>query len=76
MRLEELKNDLPETPDFIHNLIQEEVARQTKVTNVLPMQKKNKYKWNMGRVAAAAIACVVATSSVAYAGTKLYHMYL
>lgn len=76
MRLEELKNDLPETPDFIHNMIQEEVARQTKATNVIPMKKKNKYKWSMGRVAAAAIACVVATPSVAYAGTKLYHMYL
>lgn len=75
MRLEELKNDLPETPDFIHNMIQEEVIRQTKPTNVIPIQK-NKYKWNMGRVAAAAIACIVATSTVAYAGTKLYHMYL
>ena len=28
MRLDGLKNDLPETPDFIHNMIQEEVARQ------------------------------------------------
>lgn len=76
MRLEELKNDLPETPDFIHNMIQEEVARQTKATNIFPMKKKNKYKWSMGRVAAAVVACIVATSSVAYAGTRLYHMYL
>ena len=34
MRLEGLKNDLPETPDFIHNIIQEEVTRQTKTTNI------------------------------------------
>lgn len=76
MRLEELKNDLPETPDFIHSMIQKEVARQTKVTNVISMNKKNKYKWTMGRAVAAVIACIVATSSVAYAGVKLYRMYL
>lgn len=76
MRLEELKDDLPETPDFIHNMIQEEVARQTAASNVIPMKKRNKYKWSMGRVAAAAVVCVLATSSVAYAGVNLYHMYL
>ena len=26
MRLEDMKNDIPETPDFIHNMIQNEVA--------------------------------------------------
>ena len=45
MRLDGLKNDLPETPDFIHNMIQEEVARQTKITNMVPMKKRHKYKW-------------------------------
>ena len=74
MKLEELKNDLPETPNFIHNIIKEEVARQTKRTNVIPI--KNKNKWNIGRVVAAVIACIVVTSSVVYAGTKLYNMYL
>lgn len=69
MRLEELKNDLPETPDFIHNMIQEEVARQTKATNVIPMKKKNKYKWSMGRVAAAAIAVCVMVGGL---GTGVY----
>lgn len=28
MRLEDMKNDIPETPDFIHNMIQNEVAKQ------------------------------------------------
>lgn len=27
MRLEDMKNDIPETPDFIHNMIQNEVAK-------------------------------------------------
>ena len=28
MRLEDMKNDVPETPDFIHNMIRNEVAKQ------------------------------------------------
>lgn len=40
MRLDGLKNDLPETPDFIHNMIQEEVARQTKITNMDSNEKE------------------------------------
>ena len=31
MRLDGLKNDLPETPDFIHNMIQEEVEKETQI---------------------------------------------
>ena len=37
MRLEDMKNDIPETPDFIHNMIQNEVAKQladNKVANL------------------------------------------
>ena len=76
MRLDRLKNDLPETPDFIHNMIQEEVARQTKITNMVPMRKRHKYKWKMGHAAAVALICIMGTSAAAYAGTKLYYMYL
>ena len=76
MRLEGLKNDLPETPDFIHNIIQEEVARQTKTTNIIPMKAPNKLKWKIGRVAAVALIGIMGTSVAAYAGTKLYYMYL
>ena len=32
MRLEELKNEMPKTPDFIHSMIQEEVNKQMKET--------------------------------------------
>ncbi len=76
MRLEELKHDLPETPAFIHNMVQEAVARQTEATNIVPMKRISRHRWSIGRIAAAAIACAVVTSSVAYASVKLYHMYL
>lgn len=76
MRLDELKNDFPDIPDFIHDMIQEEVEKQVNSSNITPMQRKSKLNRSISRVAAAAVVCIIATSTVAYAGTKLYHMYL
>ena len=73
MRLEELKNEMPKTPDFIHSMIQEEVNKQMKESKIVSIRNKDK-KWNMSRVAVASIACLIATSTIAYAGTKLYSM--
>lgn len=73
MRLEEMKNNIPETPDFIHKMVQEEVNRQIQSTKVVSIKKR---KWNKMQVAAAAAVCLLATSTVAYAGSKLYHMYV
>ena len=71
MRLEEMKNNIPETPDFIHKMVQEEVSRQLQDTKVVPMKKR---KWNKVQAAAAAALCLLATSTVAYAGNRLYHI--
>lgn len=76
MRLDEIKNDFPDIPDFIHDMIQEEVEKQVNSSNITPMQRKSKLNRSISRVAAAAAVCIIATSTVAYAGTKLYHMYL
>ena len=54
MRLEEMKNNIPETPDFIHKMVQEEVNRQLQDTKVVSIKKR---KWNKMQAAAAA-ACV------------------
>ena len=73
MRLEEMKNNIPETPDFIHKMVQEEVNRQLQDTKVVSIKKR---KWNKVQTAAAAALCLLATSTVAYAGNRLYHMYV
>ena len=57
-------------------MIQEEVEKQVNSSNITPMQRKSKLNRSISRVAAAAAVCIIATSTVAYAGTKLYHMYL
>lgn len=73
MRLEEMKDNIPETPDFIHKMIQEEVNRQLQNTKVVSIKKK---KWSKLQVAAAVAVCLLATSTAAYAGSKLYHIYV
>lgn len=44
MRLDELKNDFPDIPDFVHDMIQEEVEKQVNSSNLTPMQRKSKLK--------------------------------
>ena len=39
MRLEDMKNDIPETPDFIHNMIQNEVAKHHPIQSVIERRK-------------------------------------
>ena len=69
MRLDEIKNDFPDIPDFIHDMIQEEVEKQVNSSNITPMQRKSKLNRSISRVAAAAAVCIIATSTVVYAGT-------
>ena len=74
MRLEDMKNDIPETPDFIHKMIQREVAKQIENTKVVNLRRRK--KWTAPKVAAVAAVCALTVSSVAYAGVNLYQWIL
>lgn len=78
MRLEEIKKELPETPDFIHRMIVEEVENQLgkKGTAVSIRTPRKKRKWSPARVAAVAALCALGFSTVVYAGYQLYTMYV
>lgn len=76
MRLENLKKDIPETPEFIHTMIQSEVKKQLQDTKVVNIKTRKVKKRTGARVAAVAAVCVLATSTVAYASAKLHHMFL
>ena len=71
MRLEDMKSDIPETPDFIHKMIQNEVAKQIQDTKVMNLQRRK--TWTIPKIAAVAAACTLAVSTAAYAGVNLYH---
>ena len=45
MRFEDMKNNIPETPDFIHEMIKNEVDRQLQETKIIAIPKKRK-RWN------------------------------
>lgn len=62
MRLEDMKNDIPETPDFIHNMIQNEVAKQLADNKVANLRRRK--LWTAPKVAAVAAACALAVSTI------------
>ena len=55
MRLEDMKNDIPETPDFIHNMIQNEVAKQLADNKVANLRRRK--RWTVPKVASGSCVC-------------------
>ena len=78
MRLEDIKKDMPKTPEFIHQMICEEVNKQLQNDSgtAILQRKRKKYKWSSMRVAVAVVAALLGVSTIAYAGSGLYRMYL
>ena len=78
MKLENLKQELPEIPDFIHEMIEKEVDRQIHMERkIVPLKKRaSRMSRSVSKAAAAVAVCVLATATLAYAGTGLYHMYM
>ena len=75
MKMEDLRNDIPETPEFIHRMIHEEVSRQIKEEKVIDMKNRRKASWSVRKVAVAAVVGVLATSSAVFASKKIYRIY-
>ena len=71
MRFEDLKKEIPETPEFIHTMIQSEVKKQLQEKKVVNIQARKVKKWKGTRMAAIVAVCVLAVSTIAYAGEKL-----
>ena len=77
MRLEDVKKDIPETPDFIHKMIQNEVAKQMQDTKVVDLRRRKRWTVpKVPKVAAVAAACTLAVSTAVFAGVNLYHWFL
>ena len=77
MRLDELKNEFPETPEFIHEMVLETVAAQLEDENkIVSISGKKKRKKRLLRSALIIAACV-STGIVTYAaGSRIYEIYL
>ena len=73
MKLENLKQELPETPDFIHPMIEKEVDRQIHTERkIVPLKRRTiRMSRSLSKAAAAVAVCVLATATIAYAGPGL-----
>lgn len=74
MRFEEMKTNIPETPDFIHEMIQKEVEKQVSGTKMAAIHTRKKQK--KVKAAFAAAACIAAVSTTVFVGARWYHMQL
>ena len=78
MKLEDIKKEMPKTPEMIHNRIQDEIKKQMENEQiaVFPTKNAKKTKWRRTRVAAVAAVCILGVSTSVYAGSKWYAMHL
>ncbi len=76
MKLENMKNSIPETPDFIHEMIQNEVKKQLQDVKVVNIQKRRVKKWTVMKASAAIAVFLLAASTIVYAGVRLYHIFI
>lgn len=78
MKLEDIKKEMPKTPEMIHNRIQDEIKKQMENEQiaVFPTKNAKKTKWSRTRVAAVAAVCILGVSTSVYAGSKWYVMHL
>ena len=65
-----MKKDIPETPEFIHTMIQSEVKRQLRNTRTVDIRTRKVKKWTSAKAAAAVAVGILAASSITYAGVK------
>lgn len=76
MKLENMKNSIPETPEFIHEMIQNEVKKQLQDVKVVNIQNRRVKKWTVMKASAAIAVFLLAASTVVYAGVRLYHIFI
>lgn len=76
MKLDDIKKDIPETPEFIHQIVLDEVEKQVAKNEIVVdlSEKRKKKQWKSIHAAAVAAACIIGGSTIIYAGSKLYGM--
>ena len=75
MRLEDLKDQYPKTPDFISEMMEKEVEKQIRIQNSTTQNRRKKQVWTLGRTAAAAAVACVVIGTGAYAAVNAYRNY-
>lgn len=82
VRLEDLKQQYPDPPEFIHRMILDEVEKQIKdstteqikTADIRDIRKKRKRPWTLRRTAVAVLAAAMAVGMVGFAAVSIYHL--
>lgn len=79
MRLEDLREQYPDPPEFIHQMIMDEVEKQIKSSTAnraesAGIRKRRKRPWTFRRTAAAVLAACLAIGAVGFAAVSIYHL--
>ena len=79
VRLEDLKQQYPEPPEFIHQMILNEVEKQIKSNTenhgeTAGLRRKRKRPWTIRRTAAAVLAACMIIGTAAFAAVSMYHL--
>lgn len=82
VRLEDLKQQYPDPPEFIHRMILDEVEKQIKdstteqikTADIRDIRKKQKRSWTLRRTAVAVLAAAMTIGMVGFAAVSIYHL--
>ncbi len=76
MRIEDIKQEFPKTPDDIRQMIEEKVEEQLCEERVIIMEKNTKRRtFRFPKTAAIAAAAMLLMGTTVFAGVKLYQIY-
>lgn len=79
VRLEDLKQQYPDPPEFIHQMILDEVEKQIKDhtanhAGIVSAGKRRIRPWTFRRAVAAVLAACMAVGAVGFAAVSIYHL--
>ncbi|MDO4616104.1 MAG: hypothetical protein Q4B03_01445 [Lachnospiraceae bacterium] len=72
MRPEDMKNHIPETPDYIHQMIVQEVEKQVQNPTVEDIPVRRNLRWSGMKAAGILLAGLLGMSTLTYAGVQVY----
>ena len=77
MRLEDIKREFPQTPDYIRQMIEDKVEEQLHAEQIAPFERKvNRFRMSFQKAIAVGFAAVMLMGTTVYAGVKLYQIYM
>lgn len=77
MRLKDIKQEFPQTPENIRQMIENRVEEQLHTVQIIPCEcKTSKFHLSFPKAIAVGFAAVMLMGTTVFAGLKLYQIYV